>query len=110
MSAAYAKGIGKSLLKAQISYDRFHVVALANAAMDAVRREEMRASAADIRKTVGTHSKVSWTGAQFDALHWLRYPHGVALHFERCEQATVTCARRSAPVLSAQEKRAQDFS
>jgi len=37
MSAAYAKGIGKSLPNAQISYDRFHVVALANAAMDELR-------------------------------------------------------------------------
>ena len=86
MSAAYAKGIGKSLPKAQISYDRFHVVALANAAMDAVRREEMRTSATDIRKAVGAHSKktlrqllwgmrknpTSWTGAQLEAMHWLQ--------------------------------------
>jgi transposase len=40
MSAAYAKGITESLPKAQISYDRFHVVALANKAMDEVRTAE----------------------------------------------------------------------
>ncbi len=42
MRAAYAKGVGESLPMAQINYDRFHVIALANAAMDEMRREEMR--------------------------------------------------------------------
>ena len=59
MSAAYAKGIARSLPKAQVSYDRFHVVALANAAMDEVRREEMRSSAAAIRAAAGTGNKLS---------------------------------------------------
>ena len=44
MSAAYAKGVGMVLPTAQISYDRFHVVAMANEAMDQVRREEVKAS------------------------------------------------------------------
>jgi len=57
MRAAYTKGIARSLPKAQISYDRFHVVALANAAMDEVRREEMRSSAAAIREAAGTYGK-----------------------------------------------------
>ena len=86
MSAAYAKGIGQSLPNARISYDRFHVVALANAAMDEVRREEMRSSAAAVREAVGAQSKktlrqllwgmrknpVSWTRTQFEAMHWLQ--------------------------------------
>ncbi len=42
MSAAYAKGAGLALPGAAISYDRFHVVALAIEAMDAVRRQEMQ--------------------------------------------------------------------
>jgi transposase len=42
MSAAYTKGVGLALPKAQISYDRFHVVAMANEAMDSVRREEVK--------------------------------------------------------------------
>ncbi len=57
MSAAYAKGIAQSLPNAQISYDRFHVVALANAAMDEVRREEIRSSSEAIRQTLGTSGK-----------------------------------------------------
>ncbi|TXH79737.1 ISL3 family transposase, partial [Thauera aminoaromatica] len=86
MSAAYAKGIGQSLPNARISYDRFHVVTLANAAMDEVRREEMRSSAAAVREAVGAQSKktlrqllwgmrknpVGWTHAQFAAMHWLQ--------------------------------------
>ncbi len=86
MSAAYAKGIGQSLPHAQISYDRFHVVALANAAMDEVRREELRHSAAAVRKAAGTHNKktlrqllwgmrknpADWTPEQSDAMHWLQ--------------------------------------
>ncbi len=41
MSAAYALGVAKALLQAQISYDRFHVIAMAMEAMDQVRRQEM---------------------------------------------------------------------
>lgn len=36
--AAYAKGVGLALPKPQISYDRFHGVAMANEAMDEVCR------------------------------------------------------------------------
>ena len=42
MSAAYTKGVTAMRSQAQISFDRFHVIALANEAMDAVRRDEMR--------------------------------------------------------------------
>ncbi len=35
MSAAYLKGVRQSLPEAAISYDRFHVAALAGKAMDA---------------------------------------------------------------------------
>lgn len=48
MSGAYLKGVRASLPKAQISYDRFHVIALANAAMDEVRRSEMREDTAAV--------------------------------------------------------------
>lgn len=96
MSAAYAKGIGQSLPNAQISYDRFHVVALANAAMDEVRREEMRSSAAALRAAVqevvgaaGAPNKKTlrqllwgmrkdasqWSRAQSEAMHWLQRSH-----------------------------------
>jgi transposase len=42
MSAAYAKGAAQALPAAAISYDRFHVIAMAIQAMDDVRREELR--------------------------------------------------------------------
>ncbi|AVR90114.1 ISL3 family transposase [Thauera aromatica] len=101
MSAAYAKGIGQSLPNAQISYDRFHVVALASAAMDEVRREEMRSSAAAVREAVGAQSKktlrqllwgmrknpVSWTRAQFEAMHWLQRSNLKSARAWRLKQA-----------------------
>lgn len=42
MRAAFAKGAGMALPQADISYDRFHVVAKANQVIDDVRREELR--------------------------------------------------------------------
>ncbi len=101
MSAAYAKGIGQSLPNAQISYDRFHVVALANAAMDEVRREELRSSAAAIRKAAGTHNKktlrqllwgmrknpADWTREQCDAMHWLQRSNLKSARAWRLKQA-----------------------
>lgn len=101
MSAAYTKGIGQSLPNAQISYDRFHVVALANAAMDEVRREEMRNSAAAVREAVGAHSKktlrqllwgmrknpLGWTRAQLEAMHWLQRSNLKSARAWRLKQA-----------------------
>lgn len=54
MSAAYAKGVEESLAQAQISYDRFHVVALANEAMDEVRRSEWRTEAEQVQEALGS--------------------------------------------------------
>jgi len=44
MSAAYTKAVRDHAPKAEIVYDRFHVVQLLNAAVDEVRREAMRAA------------------------------------------------------------------
>lgn len=52
MSAAFAKGVREALPQAAISYDRFHVVALANAAMDEVRRTEMKQDGARVRQVM----------------------------------------------------------
>ena len=57
MSAAYAKGVGLALPQAQISYDRFHVVAMANEAMDQVRRAEMRDDAPAVRSALGSNDR-----------------------------------------------------
>ena len=42
MSPAFIKGVGESLPKARITFDKFHVVAHASAAVDATRRLEQR--------------------------------------------------------------------
>jgi len=86
MSAAYAKGIGKSLPNAQISYDRYHVVALANKAMDMVRTAEWTGERQRIRDELGELSArerrsilwalrrnpSGWSAGQITAMHWLQ--------------------------------------
>jgi transposase len=42
MSAAFIKGIGENLPNASITFDRFHAVKIINAAVDKVRREEVK--------------------------------------------------------------------
>lgn len=42
MSAAYISGVGEHLANAQITFDKFHVIAHANAAVDKTRRAEQR--------------------------------------------------------------------
>jgi transposase len=42
MSAAYIKGVAEHLPQAQVTFDKFHVVAHANAAVDKTRRIEQR--------------------------------------------------------------------
>jgi len=86
MSAAYSLGVKKALPRAAISFDRFHVVALATEAMDAVRREEMRAQPAAVREALGSTGRkvlkglmwgmrknpVGWSPKQAEAMHWLQ--------------------------------------
>jgi transposase len=43
MSAAYIKGVAEHLPNAQITFDKFHVIAHASAAVDKTRRMEQRA-------------------------------------------------------------------
>lgn len=42
MPAAFVSGVGRSMSQAEIAFDRFHVIQMANAALDVVRREEVR--------------------------------------------------------------------
>ena len=86
MSAAFALGIGKSLPNAQISYDRYHVVALANQAMDEVRRAEWRGEAQLVQQALGDlgsrerrsilwamrRNPSGWSPTQAEAMHWLQ--------------------------------------
>lgn len=57
MSAAYTTGVTEISPQAQISFDRFHVIALANAAMDKVRRGEMRQQPRVVKAALGTDRK-----------------------------------------------------
>ncbi len=86
MSAAYALGVATALPQAQISYDRFHVVALANEAMDEVRNAEWKQESARVKEKLGplnTRERRSvlwamrrnpsgWSAAQTTAMHWLQ--------------------------------------
>ena len=87
MSAAYAKGVALALPQAQISYDRFHVIAMANAAMDGVRRQEMNTQPQAVKEALGDNDRKllksltwgmrrnpqGWTGKQVNAMHWLQH-------------------------------------
>ena len=87
MSAAYAKGAGLALPEAQISYDRYHVVAMAMEAMDEVRRTEVREDAPAVRAAIGGNERklrkqlmwamrrnpASWSAGQIQAMHQLQH-------------------------------------
>ncbi|WP_128003709.1 ISL3 family transposase [Piscinibacter defluvii] len=74
MSAAYIKGVGEHLPDARITFDKFHVIAHASAAVDKTRRIEQRADPA--------------AGAMLKGLRWtllkdafdLKPQAGAALH------------------------------
>ena len=87
MSAAFAKGVGQALPKAQISYDRFHIVAMATKAMDEVRQEETRTQTKAIKQALGDNDRKllkslswgmrrnpdGWSKKQLYAMHWLQH-------------------------------------
>lgn len=87
MSAAYAKGVAMALPNAQISYDRYHVVAMANEAMDKVRQAELRDEPQAVAKALGTSERKTikglmwgmrknpsgWSGLQLNAMLWLQH-------------------------------------
>lgn len=86
MSAAYAKGIAQWLPNARISYDRFHIVALANEAMDEVRSTEWKTESARVSAQLGElgpkerrsllwamrRNPRGWSATQTTAMHWLK--------------------------------------
>ena len=87
MSAAFAKGVGQALPQAQISYDRFHIVAMANKAMDEVRQEETRTQPKAVKQALGDNDRKllksltwgmrrnpdGWSVKQTNAMHWLQH-------------------------------------
>lgn len=69
MSAAYIKGVENNLGNAEIVFDKFHVVAQVNDAVEKVRREEARSSAmkaAVLKKTqwIWRKNPENWTDGQ----------------------------------------------
>ena len=101
MSAAYTQGVGESLPQVEISFDRFHVVALANEAMDEVRRERMCAEPAAMRKALGSTNKKrlknllrgmrknpkNCSPKQLDSMHWLKHSNSKSARAWRLKQA-----------------------
>jgi len=86
MSTAFLKGATLYLPNALVSYDRFHVVALANEAMDEVRSAEWKTEFALVVDELGELSAKerrsilwgmrrnpeTWSAVQTHAMHWLQ--------------------------------------
>jgi transposase len=74
MSKAFIAGATQHLPRAAIAFDGFHVVQLANKAVDAVRREEAR-SEGWLKKTrwCWLKDKAKWTAKEQDKMDWM--PH-----------------------------------
>ena len=73
MSTAYQAGVAEQLPQASVGFDRFHVVALASEALDAVRRAEQRRVPELKGSRWGLLKKpADWNRAQWDTMHWLQ--------------------------------------
>lgn len=72
MSKAFIAGAAKHLPTAAVAFDGFHVVQLANKAVDAVRREEAREESW-LKKTrwVWLKDKTKWTAKERDKMDWM---------------------------------------
>jgi transposase len=75
MSPAFIAGIGEHLPKAKLTYDRYHVIAKLNEAVDQVRRAEQKDNPA-LKKTryVWLKNRANLTVKQQDTLTWLTRP------------------------------------
>lgn len=86
MGAAFIKGVTEVLPEAEISFDRFHVIAMANKAMDEVRTAEMRDQPRVVRAVVGTERKVirgmMW-GMRKDPSNWNKKEMNTMYHVQR---------------------------
>jgi transposase len=76
MSKAFIQGAAKHLPQAAIAFDRFHVIQMANKAVDAVRREEARGESW-LKKTRWGWLKDSakWTTKEQESMQWLARSH-----------------------------------
>lgn len=73
LGAAYPAGTRKHCPNAKISFDPFHVVALANTALDQVRRAEVKHEVDLKGIRWGTlKDAAKWTHGQIGQMHWLQ--------------------------------------
>lgn len=73
MGLAYQAGARAHCPNAAVSFDPFHVVALANEAMDQVRRAEVKHEASLKGCRWGTlKDAANWTSEQMTQMHWLQ--------------------------------------
>jgi transposase len=108
---AYAKGVALALPNAQISFDRYHVVAMANEAMDKVRQAELRDEPQAVAKALGTSERKTikglmwglrknpsgWSHTQRNAMHWLQHSGPKSARAWRLTMALrEVCARAAA--------------
>lgn len=72
MSAAYIAGVAKYLPQAEVTFDAFHVIKLANEAVEEVRREEVKTEPS-LRGSRWTwlKSPENWNRRQLTDFHWL---------------------------------------
>lgn len=76
MSKSYIAGVGRHLPEAAITFDRFHVIQLANAALEEVRRAEVRENPAlKNSRWMWLKDKHSWTKRQIHQHHELSRMH-----------------------------------
>lgn len=76
MSRAYIAGVGRHLPNAAVTFDRFHVIQLANAALEEVRRAEVRSTPAPKHsRWMWLKDKHSWTKPQIAQHHELSRMH-----------------------------------
>jgi len=70
MSPAFIAGVGAYLPNARIVYDKFHIVKLANDAVDEVRREEQKTRKLELRKTryILLRNREDLSGTQTDTV------------------------------------------
>lgn len=72
MSRAYLAGVGRAMPQAAIAFDRFHVIQMANSAVDLVRREELKSEPTLKRTRWGWLKDARrWSMEQFNDMHWL---------------------------------------
>lgn len=75
MSAAFITGIGAHLPNAELTFDRYHLIAKLNEAVDEVRRAEAKHTPAlKGSRYVWLKNEANLTTRQHDSLVWLRRP------------------------------------